>query len=114
AAADVGICFYGVADEQGQSRRSVAAMAVAGTTINVHDLQLEDGFIHTVFVGESSVKFDDVSMEPRIRTLFAHCTGDGMPPVKHCLAIPIRSADRLLIGAMFFGYVQHDVFVAAD
>lgn len=114
ATADVGICFYRVADEQGQSKLSAAAMAVGGKEINVRNLQLDDGFIHTVFLGASSIKFGDVSAEPRIQALFRQCTGDGMAPIKHSLAIPIRSAEKLLIGAMFFGYAQHDDFVAAD
>src|SRR5690606_17308452 len=42
AAADVGICFYRVSDEQGQSRLSVAAMTLAGGEVDFGKQQLEE------------------------------------------------------------------------
>jgi len=114
AAADVGICFYRVSDEQGQSRLSVAAMTLAGGEVDFGKQQLEEGLVHTVFAGESSIKFDDVAAVPYIQALFESCVEAGAPAIRHSLAIPIRSADKLLIGAMFFGYAQSDLFNAAD
>lgn len=114
AAADVGICFYRVSDEQGQSKLSVAVAATSETNGDLSQLRLEEGVIHTIFVGEPSIKFDDVSMAPHIQALFEPCERAGAPAIRHSLAIPIRSADKLLIGAMFFGYGQTDVFKAAD
>src|SRR5690606_17496112 len=112
--ADMGICFYRVSDEQGQSRLSVAAATLGEAEIDPGNLELEEGLIHTIFVGESSIKFDDVAAIPHIQAMFEACGMSGVPPIRHTLAIPIRSADKLLIGAMFFGYAQSDVFNAAD
>src|SRR3546814_356538 len=110
AAADVGICFYRGGDELGQSKLSVAAMTLAEGAVDFRKLLLEDGLIHTIFIGESSIKFDNVAAEPHIQALFDQCAGPNASPVRHSLAIPIRSADKLLIGAMFFGYAERDVF----
>jgi len=114
AAADVGICFYRVSDEQGQSRLSVAAMTLGEAEVDFGNQQLEEGLIHTVFAGESSIKFEDVAATPHIQALFESCIDAGAPAIRHSLAIPIRAADKLLIGAMFFGYTKSDVFNAAD
>ena len=113
-AADVGICFYRVSDEPVQSKLSVAIAALGDTKGDFSSLQPEDGLIHTIFAGESSIKFDDVAAMPHIHALFESGGRVDTPPIRHSLAIPIRSADKLLIGAMFFGYAQTDIFNAAD
>lgn len=114
AAADVGICFYRIMDEQGQSRLSVAAMTLGGGDVDSRNVRPDERFIHSVFAGESSIKFDNVATEPDIQALFGQCVDANASPIRHSLAIPIRSADKLLIGAMFFGYAQSDVFNTAD
>ncbi|MFB2117875.1 PAS domain S-box protein [Parapedobacter sp. 2B3] len=113
-AADVGLCFYRVSDEQGHSTLSTAVAAMGELNGDATHLQLEEGLIHTFFVGESSIKFDDVEAVPHIHALFEPCQPAGGAAIRHSLAIPIRSGDKLLIGAMFFGYAQTDVFNAAD
>ncbi|MGK6351477.1 PAS domain S-box protein [Parapedobacter sp. DT-150] len=114
AAADVGLCFYRMADEQGKTNLSVA-VAMPGDSANNECLgHLEEGVIHAIFVRGNVVKFENVQEEPHIRSLFDMPKGSEAPPIKHCLAIPIRSADQLLIGAMFFGYADADVFNTAD
>ncbi|MGV3762223.1 PAS domain S-box protein [Parapedobacter sp.] len=114
AAADVGICFYGMSDEQEPSRFSVAAATLGEAEIDFSKLQRSEGLIHTVFAGENSIKFDDVTAVPHIQALFESCLGKSAPTIRHSLAIPIRSANKLLTGAMFFGYAQSHVFNAAD
>jgi len=114
AAADVGICFYRVSDEPGQSKLSVAVAVLGETKGDFSGLKSEEGLIHTIFAGESSIKFDDVAAMPHIQALFESGGRVDAPPIRHSLAIPIRSADKLLIGAMFFGYAQTDIFNAAD
>ncbi|MEC3881670.1 PAS domain S-box protein [Parapedobacter sp. 10938] len=115
AAADVGICFYGISDEQGRSKLSAAAATLGGeVVVDFPDTQVEEGLIHTIFVGESAMKFDDMAATPHIQALFEPCLSPNAPTIRHSLAIPVRSADKLLIGAMFFGYAQIDEFNAAD
>ena len=114
AAADVGICFYRVSDEEGRSKLSIAVAAADEWKDDYDHVQLEEGLIHTIFVDEHSIKFDDVCAAPHIQALFGTREGSKAPRIIHCLAIPIRSAERLLIGAMFFGYTQNDVFDTAD
>ena len=112
--ADAGICLYRVSDEQGHSALSAAAAVPGEAKVDLAELQPEEGFIHTLFAGGNAVKLDDVAVEPHIRHLFDACMAAGAPSIRHSLAIPIRSADRLLIGAMFFGYTRSDVFDTAD
>lgn len=113
-AADVGICFYRVSDDQGQSKLSASVAAIAALKGDFSNLRVEEGLIHTIFGGESAIKFDDVPASLYIRALFEPCERAGAPAIRHSLAIPIRSTDKLLIGAMFFGYAQTDIFNAAD
>src|SRR5690606_9744407 len=68
----------------------------------------------TIFTGGDSVKYLDLCEVPHIHSLFQTADGSLMPQIKHCLGIPIRSADKLLIGAMFFGYTHSEAFHAAD
>jgi len=114
-AADLGLCFYRVTDEEGRSKLSVS---IAASEIAIHpdeySVDLEDSLIHAVFSGEDSVRFDDVCKVPHILSLFDLPKYPDLPRIQHCLAIPIRSVDKLLIGAMFFGYTRFDLFNAAD
>ncbi len=115
ATADIGICFYRISDEKGQSALS-SAMAIPTSMEQAiyRPIHLDEGMIHALFAGESSVKLDDVCSFPHIQALFNQWEGAEIPYIQHCLAIPIRSVDKLLIGAMFFGYAQSEVFNAAD
>lgn len=114
-AADIGLCFYRMADEEGRSTLSVAVATHENSTPSgEHRIQLEDGVIHAIFSGENAVRFDDVCEAPHILSLFDMSGYPEAPHIRHCLAIPIRSADKLLIGAMFFGYARLDVFNTAD
>lgn len=114
-AADVGLCFYRITDEEGRSKLSVAVAAHdVSVDLNGHHINLEDSVIHAVFSGEDAVRFDDVCAAPHILSLFDLSKYPEIPRIRHCLAIPIRSADKLLIGAMFFGYTQVEVFNTAD
>jgi len=115
AAADVGLCFYRIADEEGRSTLSVSIAAhETAVHLDEHYVDLEDGVIHAIFSGEDAVRFDDVCETPHILSLFDLPAYLEMPRIRHCLAIPIRSADKLLIGAMFFGYARPEVFKTAD
>ncbi|SEL28695.1 PAS domain-containing sensor histidine kinase [Parapedobacter koreensis] len=113
ASADVGLCFYRVSDELGSSKLSVS-VAAHGNGGDYDNLHLDEGIIHTIFAGENVVKFDDVCEAAHILSLFNTKEGAKAPRIRHCLAIPIRAADKLLIGAMFFGYAQAEVFKTAD
>ncbi|MFC3199030.1 PAS domain S-box protein [Parapedobacter deserti] len=111
-AADVGFCFYRMSDDQGQSGLSVAVAAENKDAYpNVH---LEEGVIHAIFLRENILRFRDVCRISYLLSLFKAKEGYAAPQIKHCLAIPIRSGDGLLIGAMFLGYDQSDVFDTAD
>ncbi|SFB85196.1 PAS domain S-box-containing protein [Parapedobacter composti] len=115
AAANVGLCFYRVSDEQGNSVLSVAATRQGERFKESRDVYLDDGAIHAIFSGsEDIVKFEDMCKAPHVLSLFEATVGIKSPRIRHCLAIPIRSSDGLLIGAMFFGYTQSDVFSTAD
>ncbi len=115
AAADVGLCFYRMSDEQGHSKLSVAVATHAeGRKEDYAVTQVEEGVIHAIFSDEGALRFKDVCEVPHVLSLFVTNEGVDAPAIRHCLAIPIRAADELLIGAMFFGYVQSDVFDAAD
>ncbi len=114
AAADVGLCFYRIADEEGRSKLSVAVAMQGGEERSDHPIHLDEGVIQSIFVGEGAVKFDDVCQMPQVHSLFDTPGQPEANRIKHCLAIPIRSADKLLIGAMFFGYEKLDVFNTAN
>lgn len=114
-AANAGLCFYRVADEEGRANLSVAVSAGESSASPAgHRIHLEDGIIHTIFVGEEAVRFSDIREVPHVLSLFELSGYVEAPFIRHCLAIPIRSADKLLIGAMFFGYNQSDPFNGAD
>ncbi len=113
AGADVGLCFYRVSDDQGLTKLSVAVATQDEESKGNYRPTIEEGMIHALFAGEEVVRFKDVSKFPHILALFK--TKDASPSdMEHCLALPIRSVDKLLIGAMFFGYAQSDVFNTAD
>lgn len=114
AAADIGLCFYRVSDEQGQSKLSVALAAAKGDVRGDVDAFAEEGIIHTIFSSGEALRFDDLAAFPHIQGLFGLAGRPDLPMVRHCLAVPIRAAEGLLIGAMFFGYADAGVFASAD
>lgn len=112
AAADVGFCFYRMSDEQGQSKLSVAVAAEKENTYS--NMNLEEGVIHAIFSSEHILRFKNICEIPQVFSLFNTADGSENVEIEHCLAIPIRAGDGLLIGAMFFGYARSDVFDTAD
>ncbi|HTQ02607.1 MAG TPA: response regulator, partial [Polyangiaceae bacterium] len=65
------------------------------------------------FDGEGPLRLADVTKDPRYGTLGPHY---GMPaghlPVRSYLAVPVVSRDGKVIGGLFFGHPEADVFTA--
>ena len=114
AAADVGVCFYKGIDEQGRPTLSAVARSADGSKIDVGSVQFDASFIEDVFANRQAMKMEAISADPDICALFEQYAVLSDRVIKHCLAIPIQSTDKLLIGAMFFGYADSNNFEVAD
>jgi signal transduction histidine kinase/CheY-like chemotaxis protein len=109
--AKLGAFFYNVIDEEGGGYRPYT---LSGAPFEAFEnLGLPRGallFDH-VFHGPGAIRSGDITADPRCGTLPPH---HGMPtgelPVRSYLAVPVRSRSGEVIGGLFFGHPEAEVF----
>ncbi|WP_353184667.1 PAS domain S-box protein [Parapedobacter lycopersici] len=112
--ADIGICCYWMTENDGRVTHSVA---IGGTACNGNVLEnpyrLQE-LLQGVFADRKIVRFDPLSTNKDICSVFNELTKNGLPTINHCLSAPIYSADGELTGVILLGYIEREIYEGAD
>lgn len=113
--ADIGICCYWMTRGEG---RKVQSIAVGGTAFNQKEIStqsyLAEEFLHEIFKDRGNIRFDNLCDSPKVQALFNEYRATDFPEIRHCLAVPIYSADNQLIGSILLGYTQQKAYQGVD
>ena len=109
--AKFGAFFYTPADESGDALLSSPSGAAREAFERFGRPRATAALFGPTFRGEAPIRCDDVLTDPRYGTLAPH---HGMPhthvPVRSYLAVAVRSRTGDVIGGLFFGHPQPNVF----
>ena len=109
--AKFGAFFYTTTDESGDALLSSPSGAAREAFERFGRPRATAALFGPTFRGEAPIRCDDVLTDPRYGTLAPH---HGMPhthvPVRSYLAVAVRSRTGDVIGGLFFGHPQPNVF----
>ena len=106
-----GAFFYNVTNAQGESFLLYALSGAARESFEKFGLPRNTPIFDATFRGTGVVRVADITKDPRYGTMSPH---HGMPkghlPVRSYLAAPVTSRSGEVIGGLFFGHPQPNVF----
>jgi PAS domain S-box-containing protein len=109
--AQFGAFFYNVADESGESYLLYTLSGASREAFENFGRPRNTPVFRPTFMGEAAVRSADITKDPRYGTLAPH---QGMPkghlPVRSYLAIPVISRSGEVLGGLFFGHPDTNVF----
>jgi PAS domain S-box-containing protein len=109
--AKFGAFFYNVADERGEQYLLYALSGAPRSAFEKFGLPRNTPIFHPTFSGERIVRSPDITQDPRYGQMAPH---HGMPkghlPVRSYLAVPVIARSGEVIGGLFFGHPDANVF----
>jgi signal transduction histidine kinase len=109
--ADFGAFFYNVINERGESYTLYSISGVAREHFSKFPMPRNTHIFEPTFRGLGTVRSADITKDPRYGQMAPHY---GMPkghlPVVSYLAVPVKSHSGEVIGGLFFGSGEPDVF----
>ena len=109
--AQFGAFFYNVSNAEGESYTLYALSGVDRSHFEQFPMPRNTHIFGPTFRGEGVMRSADITKDPRYGKLAPHY---GMPkghlPVRSYLAVPVVSRSGEVIGGLFFGHEQVDVF----
>ncbi len=103
--------FYKTADASGERFLLYALSGAPRESFDYVRQPRATALVGPTFRGEAPVRCGDVGTDPRYRAMTLH---DGLPaghrPVRSYLAVPVRSRDGTVLGGLFFGHSDPNVF----
>ena len=109
--AQFGSFFYNTTDENGDSFLLYTLSGAPRQAFEKLGQPRSTALFGPTFRGEAPIRIGDVRKDPRYGTMAPH---HGMPkghlPVRSYLAAPVRSRSGEVIGGLFFGHAEPDVF----
>ncbi|BCU79449.1 hypothetical protein llg_41640 [Luteolibacter sp. LG18] len=106
-----GAFFYNVTSETGESYRLFTLSGAPREAFEKFGMPRNTPIFAPTFAGEGVVRIADVTRDPRYGTMSPH---HGMPeghlPVRSHLAVPVVSRRGHVLGGLFFGHPDPDVF----
>jgi DNA-binding response OmpR family regulator/signal transduction histidine kinase len=109
--ASFGAFFYNVLDTKGESYVLYTLSGVPRSAFEKFPMPRNTGVFGPTFRGEGIVRSGDITKDPRYGHNPPH---GGMPeghlPVRSYLAAPVMGRDGSVIGGLFFGHPEPDVF----
>jgi PAS domain S-box-containing protein len=110
--AQFGAFFYNVVDERGEAFRLYTLSGLPRSAFRFEQPRATALFGPT-FRGESVIRCDDVTRDPRYgHTPPHHGMPKGHPVVRSYLAVPVISRAGEVLGGLFFGHAEAAVFTA--
>jgi signal transduction histidine kinase len=111
--AEFGSFFYNVLDNQGGSYMLYTLSGVPREAFEGFPMPRATELFGPTFRGESTIRLGNVKKDPRYGK---NPPRDGMPPghlpVTSYLAVPVISRSGEVLGGLFFGHHEEDVFTA--
>ncbi|NNG56426.1 GAF domain-containing hybrid sensor histidine kinase/response regulator [Sphingomonas paucimobilis] len=109
--AEFGAFFYNVVDEKGESYTLYTLSGVPRSKFESFPMPRNTAVFAPTFSGEGIVRSGDITRDPRYGRNAPHT---GMPkghlPVRSYLAVPVVSRSGEVLGGLFFGHSQPDIF----
>ena len=109
--AQFGAFFYNTTDENGEAFLLYTLSGASRETFERFGKPRATAIFGPTFRGEDPIRIADVLNDPRYGTMGPH---HGMPkghlPVRSYLAVPVKSRSGEVIGGLFFGHPQVNVF----
>jgi PAS domain S-box-containing protein len=109
--AQFGSFFYNITDENGDAFLLYTLSGAPREAFEQFGKPRATALFGPTFRGEAPIRCDDVLEDPRYGQMAPH---HGMPkghlPVRSYLAVPVRSRSGDVIGGLFFGHSQPNVF----
>jgi PAS domain S-box-containing protein len=109
--AQFGAFFYNTTDENGDAFLLYTLTGAPREAFDSFGKPRATALFGPTFRGEPPIRIGDVLKDPRYGTMGPH---HGMPPghlpVRSYLAVPVKSRSGEVIGGLFFGHSQVDVF----
>lgn len=109
--AKFGAFFYNVTDEKGESFLLYSLSGAPRSAFEKFSLPRNTPIFNPTFKGKGVVRSGDITQDPRYGTMAPHY---GMPsghlPVRSYLAVSVFSRSGEVIGGLFFGHPEANVF----
>jgi PAS domain S-box-containing protein len=109
--AQFGAFFYNVIDESGEAYTLYSLSGATQEDFENFGTPRNTPVFNPTFQGEGVVRSADITKDPRYGAMAPH---HGMPkghlPVKSYLAVPVNSGSGEVIGGLFFGHPEPNVF----
>jgi signal transduction histidine kinase len=109
--AKFGAFFYNALDERGESYTLYTLSGVPREAFSTFPMPRNTAVFEPTFRGAGVVRSDDITKDPRYGHNAPH---HGMPkghlPVRSYLAVPVLSRGREVLGGLFFGHEETEVF----
>jgi PAS domain S-box-containing protein len=106
-----GAFFYNVTNQEGESFLLFSLSGAPREAFEGFGLPRNTPIFNPTFRGEAVVRSADITKDPRYGTMAPH---HGMPKghlaVRSYLAVPVKSRSGEVIGGLFFGHPESDVF----
>ncbi|MGN6193196.1 MAG: PAS domain S-box protein [Rhodanobacteraceae bacterium] len=103
--------FYNVEDERGESYRLYTISGAPLEAFSKFPQPRNTAVFGPAFRGEANVRSGDITADPRYgHNPPYHGMPEGHLPVRSYLAVPVKAASGEVLGALFFGHPEPDVF----
>jgi PAS domain S-box-containing protein len=111
--AEFGAFFYNVKNESGESYLLYTLSGAPREAFANFPMPRNSALFAPTFRGEGLVRIGDVRRDPRFgRNPPHHGMPKGHLPVVSYLAVPVKARSGEVLGGLFFGHAQPDVFTA--
>ena len=109
--AKFGAFFYNVLDDKGESYMLYALSGVARENFSRFPMPRATAVFQPTFKGEGVIRSHDILADPRYgRSAPYHGMPAGHLPVRSYLAVPVVSRSGEVIGGLFFGHPETEIF----
>jgi signal transduction histidine kinase/DNA-binding response OmpR family regulator len=109
--AEFGAFFYNLVDEQGERYTLYTLSGAPREAFAKFPMPRNTPVFGPTFTGTAIVRSGDITQDPRYGHVAPHY---GMPkghlPVRSYLAVPVKSREGDVLGGLFFGHSQTDIF----
>lgn len=106
-----GAFFYNVINDQGEALVLYTLSGAPRSAFEKFGLPRNTPIFNPTFKGEGVIRSGDITQDPRYGKMAPH---HGMPsghlPVRSYLAVPVTSRSGEVIGGLFFGHPEPDMF----